>query len=277
MLLSSRKIHLSPLKMSNHADVAWSPSLICQTFPRKSWESILPVVTRLLYIQPLSFRGRKLSDKHKHKSPHIFARFSHHLRGVLLMAGSTMRRSKSQRYFLCEVAPSMMRWHRRCSSCPRLETISEEGTSSEGLSGARTTVLQTRAVYLLPIFLSFMSCYFLLYGLWQIAVRSIFEETYVVSSYNNCITYSFLFRKKLRVEVDNAMPPLNLSKIGRRWIVSFRSIRCSKGRWGLDPSHHSASSPSIAKGWWIFCQSSIFCDSTHIQQKKRKGIGWWWA
>ncbi|KAK4768338.1 hypothetical protein SAY87_003479 [Trapa incisa] len=70
------------------------------------------------------------------------------------MAGNnTVRRLESQRYFTCEVAPSMLmmtrrRMEGRCSRYPRMETILEEGHSEVS---AEAAAFQKGAIYFLPI------------------------------------------------------------------------------------------------------------------------------
>ncbi|KAH0995081.1 hypothetical protein GBA52_018945 [Prunus armeniaca] len=54
-----------------------------------------------------------------------------------------------------EVAPPLMISHEKCSNSPKLETIVEEGSES-------FEILQKRVVFLLPVFLSFIS-YLIMY------------------------------------------------------------------------------------------------------------------
>lgn len=175
VILCSHKIYLTLLKRSKDAYMAWSPPLISPMFEVQSTSVVFSIFHKLqttLY-KPLlpgkTLKGVKTLEVRTQKSPiftskRIEQRFHHCLKEILFMADSTMRSFMSQRYFVGEVAPSMMRSQRRCSSCPRLETIFEEGCS-ESSFGARTTVLHKRAVYLFPVFFSFIS-YILLYRLW---------------------------------------------------------------------------------------------------------------
>lgn len=116
----------------------------------------------------LSSLGQFLSKEEKSRNrstlTHQGNALQYHYRRNIISDRPAMRRFKSQKYFLCEVAPSMMMTHRRSTTCPRLETIFEEG-AFESLSRAKTTKFQNRSIYLLPVFLSFISYYFLLYRL----------------------------------------------------------------------------------------------------------------